>query len=153
MSQPDYPILGAEIARARKRLQHPLLTSKPTTMTQSVQTTLRSKGLSQGWGSIYTSLPVNVIARLTYPWNGDIQGQETFSPLSADKQTHNHDTECSNHHPSLSTLRSKGVLYIQSRAQDRAFCESRYQLKTANYICQKAPSLPHDKVPNSPPTF
>ena len=28
---------------------------------------------------------------------------------SADKQTRNYDTECSNHHPSLSTLRSKGL--------------------------------------------
>ena len=40
MSQSDYPILGVEIARARKRFQHPLLTSKPATMTWSAQTTI-----------------------------------------------------------------------------------------------------------------
>ena len=32
------------------------------------------------------------------------QGQETFSAPSADKQTRNYDTECSNHYPSLLTL-------------------------------------------------
>ena len=37
------------------------------------------------------------------------QGQETFLAPSADKQTRNYDTECSNHHPSLSTLRPKGL--------------------------------------------
>ena len=40
MSQSDYPILGVEIARARKRFSHPLLTGKPATMTQSAQTTI-----------------------------------------------------------------------------------------------------------------
>ena len=40
VSDIDYPILGAEIARARKRFWHPLLTSKPATMTQSAQTTI-----------------------------------------------------------------------------------------------------------------
>ena len=39
MQQSDYPILGAEIARARKRFWHPLLIIKPATMTQSAQTT------------------------------------------------------------------------------------------------------------------
>ena len=34
------PLLGVEIARVRKRLQQPLLTRKPTTMTQSAQTTI-----------------------------------------------------------------------------------------------------------------
>ena len=58
---------------------------------------------------IYTNLPVNVIVRLPHPQSGDSQGQETFSVPSADKQTRNYDTECSNHHPSLSTLRSKGL--------------------------------------------
>ena len=33
ISWSDYPILGAEIARARKRFWHPLLISKPVTMT------------------------------------------------------------------------------------------------------------------------
>ena len=40
---------------------------------------------------------------------GDSQVQETFLPTSADKQACNHGTECSNHHPSLSTLWSKGL--------------------------------------------
>ena len=43
--------------------------------------------------------------RLPHPRSGDSQGQETFLAPSADKQTRNYDTECSNHHPSLSTLR------------------------------------------------
>ena len=43
---------------------------------------------------IYTNLPVNVIVRLPHPWSGDMQGQEMFLVLSADKhkQTHNYDT-------------------------------------------------------------
>ena len=49
MSQSDYPILRAEIARARKQ---PLLTRKTTTMTQCSNhhpslSTLRPKGLSR----------------------------------------------------------------------------------------------------------
>ena len=53
MPESDYPILGAEIARARKPFQNPLLTSKPATMTQECSnhhpslSTLRSKGLSR----------------------------------------------------------------------------------------------------------
>ena len=43
---------------------------------------------------IYTNLPVNAIVRLPHPWSGDSQGQETFLASSADKQIHNHDTEC-----------------------------------------------------------
>ena len=33
-------IVRAEITRAKKRFLHPLLTSKPTTMTRSAQTTI-----------------------------------------------------------------------------------------------------------------
>ena len=58
---------------------------------------------------IYTNLPVNVIVRLPHPRSGDSQGQEKFLALSADKQTRNCDTECSNHHLPLSILRSKGL--------------------------------------------
>ena len=36
-------------------------------------------------------------------------GRETLLAPSANKQTRNYDIECSNHHPSLSTLRSKGL--------------------------------------------
>ena len=51
----------------------------------------------------YTNLPVNaIVSRLPHPRSGD--GQETFLAPSADKQTRNYDKECSNHHPSLSSL-------------------------------------------------
>ena len=56
-----------------------------------------------------TNLPVNAIVRLPHPQRGDSQGQKTFLAPSADKQTRNHDIECSNHHPSLSTVRPKGL--------------------------------------------
>ena len=52
---------------------------------------------------------VNAIVRLPQPWSGDSQGQETLLAPFADKPTRNCDTEYSNHHPSLSTLRSKGL--------------------------------------------
>ena len=55
---------------------------------------------------IYTNLLVNAIVRLSHPQSGYSQGQETFLAPSADKQTCNYDTEYSNHHPSLSALRS-----------------------------------------------
>ena len=58
---------------------------------------------------IYANLPVNAIVRLPHPRRGDSQDQETFLAPSADKQTRNYDTEGSNHHPSLSTLRPKGL--------------------------------------------
>ena len=58
---------------------------------------------------LYTNLPVNVIVRLPHPRSGDSQGQETFLAPSADKQIRTYDTEWSNHHPSLSTLRPKGL--------------------------------------------
>ena len=57
-----------------------------------------------GYIYIYINLPVSDIVRLPHPWSGDSQGQEMFLAPSADKQTCNYDTECSNHHPSLSTL-------------------------------------------------
>ena len=60
----------------------------------------------------HTNLPVDVIVRLPHPWSGDRQGQETFLAPSADKQTRNYDTECSNHHPSLSTLRPNSFLFV-----------------------------------------
>ena len=58
---------------------------------------------------IYANLPVNVIARLPHFRTGDSQGQKAFLASSADKQTRNYDIECSNHNPSLSTLRPKGL--------------------------------------------
>ena len=71
---------------------------------------LRPKGLCLSkiqWWAIYTNLQVNDIVRLRDPLNGYSQGQKTFLARSADKQIRNHDIECSNHHPSPSTLRPK----------------------------------------------
>ena len=73
---------------------------------------LRPKGLSRSkmkWSAIYPNLQVDVIVPLLHPRSGYIPGQETFLEPSADKQTRNNDIECSNHHPSLSTLRPKGL--------------------------------------------
>ena len=58
---------------------------------------------------IVTNLPVNTIISPYHPLHGVSQGQETILAPSGDKQTHNWDTECSNHHLSQSTLRSKGL--------------------------------------------
>ena len=44
-----------------------------------------------------------------HPRSGESQVQETFLASSANEQTRNYDTECSNHHPSLSTVRPKGL--------------------------------------------
>ena len=38
-----------------------------------------------------------------------ILGADTFLAASTNMQTRNYDTEGSNHHPSLSSLRSKGL--------------------------------------------
>ena len=73
---------------------------------------LRSKGLSPSkmkWLAIYTNLQVSVEVRIPNLRGGESQGQETFSAPSPDKRNLNCDTECSNHHPYLSTPRSKGL--------------------------------------------
>ena len=49
------------------------------------------------------------MVQLPHLRSGDSQGQETFLALSAGKQTRNYEIECSNHHPSLSTHRPKGL--------------------------------------------
>ena len=54
---------------------------------------------------IYAHVPVNVIVKLPHPRSGDTQGQEKFLAASANKQTRNFDTECSNHYLHLSVLR------------------------------------------------
>ena len=74
--------------------------------------TLSPKGLSRSkmkWGAINSNLPVDVIVRLPHPPSGDSQNQKRFWPSSAEKPTRNYDIECSNHHPSLSTLSPKGL--------------------------------------------
>ena len=62
---------------------------------------------------IYTNLPVNVIVRLLHPWSRDSQGQEAFLAPPADKQTHNCDTKCSNHHPSIYIILFINITYMQ----------------------------------------
>ena len=66
---------------------------------------------------IYTNLPLllNAIARLPHPQSGDSQGQEVCLAPSAGKQTRSYDIEYSNHHPSLSTLRSKGLSHSKMK--------------------------------------
>ena len=49
---------------------------------------------------IYANLPGNATVRLLHRRGGDSQGQETRN--SAEKETRNYDTECSNHYPSQS---------------------------------------------------
>ena len=61
------------------------------------------------WWAIYTNLPMDVIVRLPHTESGYSQSQQTFLASSADKLTRNYDIECPNHHPSLSTLRPKGM--------------------------------------------
>ena len=55
------------------------------------------------------NLLVYAIVRLSDPWTKDSHGQETFLAPSPDNPTRNYDTECSNKHPSISTLSSKGL--------------------------------------------
>ena len=74
--------------------------------------TQTQKGLSRSkmkWWAIYTNLPVDVIVRLPHHRSGDSQDQETVLVPYADKPTGNYGKECSNHQPSLSTLRPKGL--------------------------------------------
>ena len=52
---------------------------------------------------------MDVILRLPHPRSRDGHGQEILLPPSADKQTHNYDTQCSNHDPFLSTKKPKGL--------------------------------------------
>ena len=71
--QTDYPILGAGIARARKGFQHPLLTSKPATMT-SLPINPKVEGIEPQQDEM-TSLICKFTSkchRLPHPWNGVI---------------------------------------------------------------------------------
>ena len=94
MPQSDYPIFGGEIARARKRFQHPLLINKLATMTQSGQTTTapnchKAMKLSCSkikWWAIYTQI-YQKMPQLEYP----ILGVE----IARAKKTYNYDTEFS----------------------------------------------------------
>ena len=75
---------------------------------------------------------MNVIVRLPHPRSGDSQAQETFLAPSADKQTRNYDTECSNQHPSLSTLRSKGLSRSIYRSDNYENIRSYYCFRVLN---------------------
>ena len=68
------------------------------------------------WCAIYTDLPISDIVTLTHSWSGDNQGQVTVLAPSADKETCNYDTECSNHHPSISTLTSTGLSHSKIKS-------------------------------------
>ena len=52
---------------------------------------------------------MDVKVRLPHRRSGDSHDQQTFLTSSADKKTCNYDVEYSKHHPSLSTLRTKGL--------------------------------------------
>ena len=52
-------------------------------------------------------------------WSGESQGQQTSLAPSANKQTRNYDKEYSNHHPSQSTLRPKGLSRSKSNVASR----------------------------------
>ena len=58
---------------------------------------------------IIKKVKIKLQVRLAHPRSGDSQGHETFLAPSADKQTRNYNIECSNHHPSVSTLKPKGL--------------------------------------------
>ena len=58
---------------------------------------------------IHANFPVNATVRQLYPWRGKSQGQKTFLAPCVDNRTRNYYIEYSNHHPSVSTLRSKGM--------------------------------------------
>ena len=78
--------------------------------------TLRLRGLSGSnmkWREIYANLPVDARVSLHYPRSGDSEGKERFLADSADQQTRNSDIDCSNHHPSLSTLRLSGLRLVR----------------------------------------
>ena len=80
--------------------------------------TLRPKGLSHSkmkWSAMYKNWPLDVIVRLPNPRSGDIQNKETFLAPSAEKPTRNYDIEGSNHHPSLSNLRPKGLSHSKTK--------------------------------------
>ena len=103
---------------------------------------LRPNGLSRSklkWWDIYKNLPVDVIVRLPHPWSGNSQGRGTFSAPSSDKQTRNYDIECSNHHPSLSNIRPKG---LSSR-------KMKWWAIHTNLKVEVIVRLPHPRIANS----
>ena len=84
----------------------------PSLSTLSANELSRSK---MKWLAIHTNLPVDVIVRLSHPRSGDSRNQETFWAPTAEKQTRNYHIECSNHLPSLSTQRPKGLIHSKMK--------------------------------------
>ena len=79
---------------------------------------LRPNGLSHSkmkWWPMHTNLPLDVIVKITHPRSRHSQNQGTSLAYSADKPTRNYDIECSNHHPSLSRLRPKGLSHSKMK--------------------------------------
>ena len=56
------------------------------------------------------------MVRLRHPKSGDSEGYETLLTPSADKQTCNHERECSNHHPPAEVNGVENGLEITGRA-------------------------------------
>ena len=56
------------------------------------------------------------MVRLRHPQSGDSEGYETLLTPSADKQTCNHERECSNHHPPAEVNGVENGLEITGRA-------------------------------------
>ena len=80
--------------------------------------TLKPNGLSRSkmkWSDIHINFPVDVIVRLPHLWNGNRQGQEIFLASSAYKKSRHCDIEWSKRHPSLSTIRPKGLSRSQMK--------------------------------------
>ena len=61
------------------------------------------------WSVIYPNVAAKTLVRVRQYSSGDSHGQEQVLAPSAENQTYNYDTEYSNHHPSLSTVRPKGL--------------------------------------------
>ena len=102
MSYSNYPILGQKIARARKIFTILCWEANPQLWHRLLKThspLMHGKAIGND----------SAIVRLTCPRRGESLCQETFSAPSADEKTRNSDTECSNHHLWISTLRPKGL--------------------------------------------
>ena len=81
----------------------------------------------------------NVIVRLPHPphpQSRNSQGPETFLASSADNNTRNYNTEYSNHHPSLSTLRPKRLSHSNMKwwATHTYYIYYHKESKLYNYI-------------------
>ena len=67
------------------------------------------------WWVIHINFPVDVIVRIPHLRIGNSQGPDTFVGPSSEKKTCNYDIECSNHHPSFSTLSPKWLSHSKMK--------------------------------------